>query len=105
MEEITLADLKRLRLADGDTLAIETPDHLTADQRDRIRRNAEIVFAGLNVRVLLLDGGMRLAAVLAADGPRLGTMVAAMRAGVMTANEVRELEQMDAGPTTETDRS
>lgn len=51
----------KLNIAEGDTLAVMVPQLLTAKQREWIRAAIKNEFA--NVKVLVLDGGITVAAI------------------------------------------
>lgn len=57
-----LGDLQRLSLKPGDKFVIQTDQHLSAEMVEHIRTLWEM-FAGPDVKLLVLDGGLRLGAI------------------------------------------
>jgi len=57
-----LGDLQRLSLKAGDKFVLQTENHLTSAMHERIQ-TIWAKFAGPEVKLLVLDGGLRLGAI------------------------------------------
>ena len=86
-----LGEVKRLNLAPGDALVIECAQHLNLQQVDRIKSCVESGLPG--VRVLVLDGGLTLRALIGA--PEAQTADTLLRAGYTVDEVLRMVRDAD----------